>query len=129
LRDRRPVSRQPDGDVGDDVGARGSDRGGGADAPLAQKIHFGRRLFSRASRSSPSRKSGWAVETSALARSATDLPFRFTMPCSVTTYLTSVRGVVTMFPWVRVATIRLLRSPPRSNVEARHMNDLPPRDA
>ena len=67
-----------------------------------QQKPLGMRPFSRASRSSASRKSGCAIEISACARSATDLPFRFTMPYSVTTYMTSVRGVVTMLPGVSV---------------------------
>ena len=48
---------------------------------------------------------------SAFARSATDLPFKLTIPNSVTTYITSERGVVTMLPDVSVNTIRLRRSP------------------
>ena len=47
----------------------------------------------------------------ALARSATHLPFKLTMPNSVTTYITSERGVVTMLPGVRLNTMRLRRSP------------------
>jgi len=58
-----------------------------------------------------SRKSGCASEMSALARSATDFPFKLTTPYSVTTYITSERGVVTMFPGVRLSTMRLRRSP------------------
>ena len=46
-----------------------------------------------------------------LARSATDFPFRLTMPYSVTTYITSERGVVTTLPGVRFSTMRLRRSP------------------
>src|SRR5208282_3157249 len=46
---------------------------------------------------------------SARARSGTDLPFRLTIPYSVTTYITSVRGVVTMLPSSIRATIRLAR--------------------
>ena len=46
-----------------------------------------------------------------MARSATDLPFRLTMPYSVTRYITSERGVVTMLPGVRLRTIRLRRLP------------------
>ena len=59
----------------------------------------------------PTLYSGWAMPINAWARSATDLPFRFTMPYSVTTYITSVRGVVTTFPGVSVDTIRLRRPP------------------
>jgi len=51
------------------------------------------------------------METIAFARSATDLPFRFTMPYSVTTYIMSVRGVVTMLPLVNDNTMRLRRAP------------------
>jgi len=47
----------------------------------------------------------------------------------VTTYITSVRGVVTMLPGVSVVTMRLLRTPLRSYTDDKHMNDLPPRDA
>jgi hypothetical protein len=36
------------------------------------------------------------------------------MPYSVTTYIVSDRGVVTMFPGVRSSTIRLFRTPFRS---------------
>ena len=55
------------------------------------------------------------MSISARARSATDLPFRFTWPYSVTTYITSVRGVVTMLPGVSVATMRLCRCGNSSN--------------
>lgn len=65
----------------------------------------------------------------AWARSGTDLPFRLTMPYSVTTYIMSLRGVVTTLPGVRFNTMRLLRAPRRSYVDDRHMNDLPPLDA
>ena len=41
------------------------------------------------------------MRMSALARSATDFPFRFAIPYSVTIYITSERGVVTMLPGVR----------------------------
>ena len=51
------------------------------------------------------------------------------MPYSVTTYITSVRGVVTMLPGVSVETMRLLRSPFRSYTDDRQMNDLPPFEA
>ena len=51
------------------------------------------------------------MEISARARSAIDRPFRFTIPYSVTTYMMSVRGVVTTLPRVRAVTIRLRRSP------------------
>ena len=67
----------------------------------AQKKPRGIRRCSKASRSSSSRKSGWAIAISAFARSATDLPLRLTMPYSVTTYIMSERGVVTMLPGVR----------------------------
>src|SRR5262249_61833799 len=65
----------------------------------------------------------------ALARSATDFPFKLTIPNSVTTYITSERGVVTMLPGVSVNTMRLRRSPLFWYVDERHMNDLPPLDA
>ena len=48
---------------------------------------------------------------SARARSGTDFPFRLTRPYSVTTNMTSERGVVTTLPGVRSRTIRLRRSP------------------
>lgn len=51
------------------------------------------------------------MEMSALARSATDLALRFTIAYSVTTYIMSDRGAVTMFPAVSSRTIRLLRIP------------------
>ena len=47
---------------------------------------------------SPSLKSGWATEIIALIRSGTRLYLRLATPCSVITYSTSVRGVVTMVP-------------------------------
>jgi hypothetical protein len=59
----------------------------------------------------------------------TDLPFRLTIPCSVTTYMTSARVVVTMLPGVRSRTIRLVRTPWRSWSEDGQMNDLPPVEA
>src|ERR1700739_133925 len=62
----------------------------------------------------------------ALARSATDLPFKLTIPNSVTTYITSERGVVTILPGVRLNTIRLRRSPRFSYVDERQINDFPP---
>src|SRR4051812_18428852 len=68
---------------------------------LQNETPHGIKPFSKAWRSRSSRNSGWAREMSACARSATDFPFRFTMPYSVTTYITSERGVVTMFPGVR----------------------------
>src|SRR5215470_1164402 len=76
-----------------------------------QKNPLHKMFFSRASRSSCSRNIGWAMEMSALARSATDLPLRFTMPYSVATYMVSTRGVVTMLPGVRPETTRLCGSP------------------
>src|SRR5207237_10119652 len=82
---------------------------------------FGSRLFARASRSSCSRKSGCASETSAFTRSATDFPLRFTIPYSVTTYMTSVRGVVTTLPGVSVLATRLCRSPRFSYVDVGQM--------
>ena len=39
---------------------------------------------------------------SACARSATDLPFKFAIPCAATTNMTSERGVGTTFPGVRL---------------------------
>ena len=66
---------------------------------------------------------------SARARSGTDLPLRFTIPYSVTTYMMSERGVVTMLPGVRLRTIRERRSPFLSYVDARQMKLLPPREA
>ena len=66
---------------------------------------------------------------SARARSATDFPFRFTIPYSVTTNMMSVRGVVTTLPGVRFSTMRLRRSPRLSYVDDRQMNDFPPFDA
>ena len=69
------------------------------------------------------------MEMSALARSATDLPFRFVMPYSVATYIMSERGVVTMLPLVSDNTMRLRLAPRFSYVEARQTNDLPPLDA
>ena len=65
----------------------------------------------------------------ALARSATDLPFKLAIPNSVTKYITSERGVVTILPGVRLNTIRLRRSPRLSYVDERQMNDLPPLEA
>ena len=65
----------------------------------------------------------------ARARSATDLPFKHVMPYSVTTYMTSERGVVTTLPGVRSSTIRLRGSPRLSYVDDKQMNDLPPCDA
>src|SRR6185312_15339912 len=61
--------------------------------------------------------------------SATDFPFRFTIPYSVTRYITSDRGVVTIFPGVRLNTILLRRSPRFSYVDERHIKDFPPFDA
>ena len=58
----------------------------------------GIRRCSYAWRSRPSRKSGCAMPISALARSATDFPFRLTIPYSVTMNMTSERGVVTTLP-------------------------------
>jgi len=45
------------------------------------------------------------------------------MPYSVTTYITSVRGVVTMLPGVSVGP---LRSPFLSSTDERQRKDLPP---
>ena len=59
----------------------------------------------------------------------TDLPFRLTIPNSVTTYIMSLRAVVTTLPGVRFSTMRLLRTPRRSYVDDRQTNDLPPLDA
>src|ERR1700722_14660574 len=86
-------------------------------------------FLARDSRASSSRKSGCAIEMRQIALSATDLPLRLTIPYSVTTYMVSVRGVVTIFPGVRVATIRLTRWPAFSHVEDRQRNDFPPWDA
>src|SRR5205807_2465003 len=58
-----------------------------------------------------------------------DFPFRLTMPNSVTTYMTSERGVVTIFPGVRANMMRLRRSPRFSYVDERQMNDLPALEA
>ena len=60
--------------------------------------------------SSSARKSGWAIEMRSRARSASDWPLRLTHPYSVTTYMMSERGVVTVLPRVKLKTIRLLRT-------------------
>src|SRR3954453_14720009 len=65
------------------------------------------------------------METIALARSGMDLPLRFTIPYSVTTYIMSARVVVITLPGVRSSTIRLARTPWRSYVEGMQMNALP----
>ena len=62
--------------------------------------------FSRASRSSPSRKSGWAIEISASPRCRSDRPKRFTAPYSVTTQCTWPRVVTTPAPAVSVDAMR-----------------------
>src|SRR5208282_4423056 len=95
----------------------------------SQKIAREINRYSRALSSSSSRKSGCAIEISARARSGTDLPLRLTIPYSVTTYITSVRGVVTILQSSIRATILLARRASRSKVEARHRNDLPSREA
>ena len=54
---------------------------------------------------SSSRKSGWAMEISASARSKVLRPARFTAPYYVTIQYIWLRGEVTMSPW-KVGTIR-----------------------
>lgn len=53
---------------------------------------------------SSSRKSGWAMEMTAAARSASDFLLRLTMAYSVTTDLTSERGVITTLPGASLRT-------------------------
>jgi hypothetical protein len=69
------------------------------------------------------------MEIIALARSGMDLPLRFTIPYSVTTYIMSARVVVMTLPGVRSTTTRLARTLWRSYVEDMQMNDLPPLEA
>ena len=66
-----------------------------------------RRLSARASRSSASRWSGWAIAISARARSASERPRRCATPHSVATWSTVFFSVVTTEPSVRLARIRL----------------------
>src|SRR5438093_7540398 len=90
---------------------------------------LGIRPLVRASRSRSSRKSGWASEIIAFARSGTDLPLRLTSPYSVTANIVSLRGAVTILPGVKFKTMRLRRTPARSYVDDMQMNDFPPFDA
>src|SRR4051812_49547684 len=69
------------------------------------------------------------MEIIALARSGMDRPLRFTIPCSVTTYIMPARVQVTTLPGVRSTTMRLARTPWRSYVDGMQMNDFPPTEA
>src|SRR4051794_27530802 len=69
------------------------------------------------------------MEIIASARSETDLPLRFAIPYSVTTYIMSARVQVTTLPGVRSTTMRLARTPWRSYVDGMQMNDFPPTEA
>lgn len=96
-----------------------------ADSPRTRLERRQIPIFS-ASRTSSSRKSGCAIEMRASARSHVDLPFRFTIPYSVTTQETSALGSVTMAPSVSRGLIRETTLPFFSKVELRHRKALPP---
>jgi hypothetical protein len=76
---------------------------------------------------SSARKSGWAMEMSASARSRSVLPCRSTAPCSVTTQCTWPRVVTTPAPGFSSATMR--ETLPPAAVEGSAMMGLPPRRA
>ena len=84
------------------------------------------RIFS-ASAISESRKSGWQTEMILSALSHVEMPFKFTMPYSVTRYWMFVRVSVTMEPLERVGRIREDTVPSLAvTVEEQQIKLLPP---